>query len=499
MRKKNKILKGIKGGRLLSVLMIITGCLLFLVKADNVTAYEWNNTVFGNRVALQGYLKNDTLWRIQSPNDFMKFQWQARIIGDGEVNNNFSWHLELKYFYDAVYDITNKGIASVPGSRDQFGSTDQLVYQDYLREGYIDFRYENWFVRGGRQQVVWGKADGLRLLDVVNAFDWSDWTMSDFSESRIPSWMLRIEREFPQVQGNLQFLWLINWQHGVVAHAYTPWSFFAVDLFQGFQDAGAFDWNPNLWTGRAGSSCNSVQGDKMGYGARWSQQVGQLHYTLNYLTKFSDYVYAYARNPYNPAIQNIYDMEGRRMHILGASFDYNWDCILGMQNLVARGEFAYYIRDQSYGNGWLNPEDGKLEFVHRYDHIDYVLGLDKYFFEDWWFSVQFWQTILPRWEEAKRDGIFTFGTDPRKHYKWAWTLFIMKDFGMLPGGANILAYWDPQGDVVWLRQVTNYEVIRNKLSAILTLQYFSQNDPKDPFGDFYANDCVRLELKYMFK
>lgn len=498
MRKKNKILKGIKGGMLLSVLMVITGCLLFLAKADKVKAYEWTNTILGERIALQGYLKNDTLWRMTSPNDFMKFQWQARVIVDGVVNSNVSWHLDLKYFYDAVYDIEDDGIAAVPGSRTQFGSTDQLVYQDYLREGYIDYRYNNWFVRGGKQQVVWGKADGLRLLDVVNAFDWSDWTIADFSENRIPSWMMRIEREFPQVQGNFQVLWLLNWQHGVVAHAYTPWSFNAVNVFQGFEDAGAFRWKPNLWTGRVGGSCNSIQADKMGFGFRWMQQVGQFQYTLNYLNKFSDYVFAFATKPLGATIPNVYNMEGRRIQILGASFDYNWDCILGMQNLVARGEFAYYIHDLSYAPQG-HFEGGKLEFVQRYDHIDYVLGLDKYFFEDWWFSVQFWQTILPRWQRDKAMGLTTFGLEPRKHYKWAWTLFVMKDFGMLPGGANILAYYDPQNSVTWLRQQTNYELIRNKLAATLTFQYFSDNDPMDTFGDFWNNDCARLELKYMFK
>ena len=78
----------------------------------------------------------------------------------------------------------------------------------------------------------------------------------------------------------------------------------------------------------------------------------------------------------------------KRVTIVGASFDYNWDKIFGMENLVARGEFAYYNNDMSFGAffaDW-NP-------THRVDHFNYVLGLDKYLFGDWWCSVQLFQEI----------------------------------------------------------------------------------------------------------
>ena len=39
-----------------------------------------------------------------------------------------------------------------------------------LREFYLDGQVGRTFLRIGKQQIVWGQADGLRVLDVVNPF-----------------------------------------------------------------------------------------------------------------------------------------------------------------------------------------------------------------------------------------------------------------------------------------------------------------------------------------
>ena len=475
------------------VIVATAFCLALLINDTANAAYEFNDTLIGKRVLVSAYLKNNTVWRaFREPNELMQFKWEARLEIDSQVNEHIGYHLEGNFWYDAVFDVTTRGVSNVHGASKYLRTNGDLPYDDYLREAYIDLKIPNYFVRLGKQQVVWGKSDGLRLLDIVNPFNWSDWTMAEFEESRIPVWMARAEREFPSIWGNLQLLWIGQYVNSIVAPAYTPWSFRAVDIFQGMSDdAGAFVFDPDLWYSRTGSSPNTIALNKSSWGARWSQQIGQFQYTLNWLRKWSDYVYArpdYARadedgNPF------LYSMKGKRYTVLGTSFDYNWDKILGLENVVMRGEFAYYQDDMSYG---AFADD--LDPVHYYDHLDYVLGLDKYFFGDWWFSVQFFQVIITDWD---RDDVLTnFGLDKRDHVENAATLFVMKDFDMLPGSAECLLYYNDD-NVWWIRPRVNYELIRNRVTAAVTANIF-WGDHSDFIGNFYKNDMLRLELKYMF-
>lgn len=70
---------------------------------------------------------------------------------------------------------------------------------DFLREFYLDAtvdlaRGNKLSVRLGKQQVVWGKTDLFRVLDVVNPVDYSRHNIYDELEDvRIPQWILQAE------------------------------------------------------------------------------------------------------------------------------------------------------------------------------------------------------------------------------------------------------------------------------------------------------------------
>lgn len=62
-----------------------------------------------------------------------------------------------------------------------------------VRELVLTRRSRDTTLKLGRQQVVWGKADGIRLLDAVNPLDLREFLLEDFSDSRIPLWMVNAE------------------------------------------------------------------------------------------------------------------------------------------------------------------------------------------------------------------------------------------------------------------------------------------------------------------
>lgn len=90
-------------------------------------------------------------------------------------------------------------------------------YFDFIREAYVRNTYEladnkALFVKVGRQQVVWGRTDLFRVLDVINPVDYSRNNIYDeLQDIRIPQWILQAEYRMggssSLQERNLQLVW----------------------------------------------------------------------------------------------------------------------------------------------------------------------------------------------------------------------------------------------------------------------------------------------------
>lgn len=78
-----------------------------------------------------------------------------------------------------------------------------------IREWYFDTEMAGVFWRLGKQQVVWGQADGLKILDVVNPQSYREFILDDFEDSRIPLWMINGEIAIGD-DDSLQLLWIVD-------------------------------------------------------------------------------------------------------------------------------------------------------------------------------------------------------------------------------------------------------------------------------------------------
>ncbi len=89
---------------------------------------------------------------------------------------------------------------------------------EVFREIYFDIYTENWQFRLGKQQVIWGESDGLRLMDCINPQDLRrEFNLRDSDEgyeyTRIPLWLLKATY-FPNIEPfgvrDLQVEFVIN-------------------------------------------------------------------------------------------------------------------------------------------------------------------------------------------------------------------------------------------------------------------------------------------------
>jgi hypothetical protein len=117
--------------------------------------------------------------------DTMKTETSARIYIDGdadELQEGATYHVELNLMHDS------KGVG-------KYDSNESYTQRDALREAYVDAETNGYSIRAGKQQVVWGTADGMKLLDAINPTDYSEMAQNQMEDSRIPVWMINAETD----------------------------------------------------------------------------------------------------------------------------------------------------------------------------------------------------------------------------------------------------------------------------------------------------------------
>ena len=129
--------------------------------------------------------------------DLLKFENSARVFVNGDIGDNAIWHADLNFIYDT------EGVKS---RAFDWRGYEPYSQHDWLRELYLETDAGGWDFKLGKQQLVWGTADGIKLLDVINPTDFRELNQNTMEDSRIPIWMAKVERELDANKGNLQFV-----------------------------------------------------------------------------------------------------------------------------------------------------------------------------------------------------------------------------------------------------------------------------------------------------
>ncbi|RRD00241.1 DUF1302 domain-containing protein [Amphritea balenae] len=246
---------------------------------------------------------------------------------------------------------------------------DQL---DFIRELYIsaDKQLDNGDILNlsfGKQQVVWGKTDLFRVLDVINPVDYSRHNIYDELEDiRIPQWMLTAEwRMGPNEifdDSNLSFIWNIDQFRpsnlGTCGQPYRildAGCFFSSELAVGpfagtpiIHDVVDYDW-----------SLENTQ-----IGAKWEGVYGDATFSVNALHYRQQLPSIHARSAGAPLPDGIFDIHFPRVNLLGGSIDY-----------YSMDMDAVWRLETSYTQGEEQPRD--TNGFKETDMFRYVIGFDK--------------------------------------------------------------------------------------------------------------------------
>ncbi|NIM03691.1 hypothetical protein GTN66_06045 [bacterium] len=441
-------------------------------------------------VTVSGVIKNETASHLKM-DEFMKIENTVQM----EVEYTPTDYLHLfglfRFFYDGVFD-----------AEEQYESVKSELYRtevtnDWLRELYVDFLSDRLDVRLGRQQVVWGTADGVKILDAVNPTDMREFTLDDYADSRIPLWMLKVEYA-PTVNGAFQFLFVPDFQANYLPPVGAPFTYRASVLglanALGWLMAGGSvvfneDVKPDAWKDLKDTTI----------GVRWLDVVGGFEYTLNFLYSYylSGANYSWWEPTPSPVFGpipgvNALNLQKRyeRIYLYGASFTKA--LTKGpLSGLTIRGEFAY-IQDVPtyYGT------DGSVAGPPvKLDNFNYVLGFDKSFLTNWLASLQFIQFITSKDSYQGNELLFGPTLGPMDQVTTMLSLKLSTDFMHERLKPEILVIYGLDND--WkISPKVQFEIL-DSLVAAAGLHIFD-GDPQNLYGQFAQRDELFLELRFGF-
>ncbi len=245
-----------------------------------------------------------------------------------------------------------------------------------LREFTFEHRSNKTFVTIGKQQVVWGKADGLKVLDVVNPQDFREFILDDFEDARIPLWTLNIEVPISEI--DVQILWIPDQSAHILPEADAAFSFTAPRFVPIAPPGIQVDLRSAERPTRFFSDSDS--------GLKLSTFWKGWDLTLNYLYHYDDFPILFQKMAISNGIPTVTIMPRyERTHLVGGTFSNAFG------DLTIRGEAGFSF-DRYFLTENLDDPDG----VSKTDELAYVLGFDWYGLSETLISMQLFQTWLTR-------------------------------------------------------------------------------------------------------
>ncbi len=332
-----------------------------------------------------------------------------------------------------------------------------------LREFYVETAIGRSFLTLGKQQVVWGKADGLKVLDVVNPQEWREFILDDFDESRIPLWT--VNAEIPINDVTLQLLWIPDQTYHAFAQRGDQYQFTSPLLVPqppvGVDVIFSAEERPN----------NTLQ--DADWGARLSAFWNGWDLTFNYLYHYNDQPVLYRQLSMTTS-EPVATITPRyeRSHLIGTTFSNAFG------DLTLRGEVGYSL-DRYISTNDAADSDG----VVKTNELAYVIGLDWFGVSDTLLSMQLFQSRL----DNATPGML------RDEQETTLTFLARHDFMNETLSTELLWIHNTDFDDGVARPRVTYQ-INDEITAGVGADIF-YGDPDGLFGQFKKHDRVITSIE----
>jgi hypothetical protein len=228
------------------------------------------------------------------------------------------------------------------------------LFEAELREFYFDWKIKKHYLTVGKQQIVWGKADGLKILDVVNPTNMREFLLDDFDNSRIPLWSVKTDLNLKIAK--LQLLWIPDQTYHDIPGAKA--AFFPIAFFPAPPEGLRIVQTPLVKPDRVIEDADA--------GARLSAFIKGWDVTLNYLYAYDDFPVAQVNvNSDSTGPYLIITPLYKRYHLTGGTFTNSFG------KFAVRGEVGVFL-DKTFSSSDPAARDG----LFKSNQVMGVLGFD---------------------------------------------------------------------------------------------------------------------------
>jgi len=324
-----------------------------------------------------------------------------------------------------------------------------LYWGTYLGEGELTL---------GWQQVVWGRADELRVLDQINPLDYREGVTALLEDSRIAVPMARFTQPFGEWE--VEALWITDF---IENEAPATGSEFDSPLFaKPSADYFLVDSAPD-YEGPRGFS----------YGLSGNGRVGAVDASVVFLSaRQQDPVYAVEGLAGDGRIR--LERQFPRYSMAGAGFALD-----AGYSIVVRTEVAYFDR-------WRLTNPTRMQGSDASPLVKSLLGVD-YLVRDWMISLQWQEQRILDWQSGmlqdEREHLFTLSAEGT-HYQDRLKSRL------------VFAFSPPAEDDALLQGIFTYKPV-DWLKLGLEVDLFF-GEPARMFGAYDARDQLRFSAGYLF-
>ena len=395
----------------------------------------WAQEEEGSSWQLKGFVDTYHAIRSGKPNDLMSSRTRVR----GEIGKSFGGST-LFVSFNAAHNALLKERTGLE-----------------LREAYFDHRKEHWGFRLGRQLVIWGVADGVRVTDLVSPMDMTEFLAQDYDDIRMPVNALRFFVFNEKMK--LELLAVPSFEgYRLPTDAENPWSILPGSSAQ-----------PLVWS--EGGSRPKTRFSDMEYGGRLCFTLPGVDFSLAAL-------HTWNKMPvitYHPSGTHI--TVSPRYYRMGF---FGGDVSKPLGQFVLRGEVAFNV-DKHFS---YEPVSGAVA-QKGFNTVNYLVGVDWYAPREWMAMAQFSSESILGYEKQI--------AQPRHHS--LLTLSVSKK--LLDGTLQLsnFTYFD-LNHKGWFSRFTSSYLLNDHIQLSAGYDWFGGNEGM--FGIYKKNSEIWAKAKYSF-
>ncbi len=460
----------------------------FLFPGAEAPPEEVDEPPWWSELDLSGYLKHETAYRFREPRSITKLRNIAFLNAKYPFSSRYKLNFSGWAYYDLAYDLFDYDTIA---ARLERNSDEPLAFIVNLarekdspvaeiRELYLDAFLGDVDVRLGKQFIVWGVLEGVRITDEINPMDFREMILPELLDYRIPLWSAKID--YYRDNYTYQFIWIPDIRFHKPAPPGSEWEL--LQEVPGTRFPENYDYR------------NAEVGLKVSTN-RWDTDL-----SFSYFYTWDDFPAIFRRVRIDEAEPPVFMPTYTRISIYGATF------IKQLHSIILKGEFAYVadkyfaVFDVDENNDGFLDRNGEF----KRDHIRWGLGLDYN-----WKGMDISPSIVQWIVLDYHPGIIQDEVDTGVN------LFLRKEFPQSSSVFSFLAIYLVNMDELymkpkWTVRITDRLQIATGLdlfygqksqfgvsSAANVLGNVQVREQRAQFlGNFHDNDRIFLEFKYAF-